>query len=83
MPTPVEQRRRARRPGGPRPAERPSVEIPFGRMNYIVFAAAAVVILAGYFALSRGSITLAPFLLLLGYLVLIPWGILARSGKGE
>jgi len=37
-----------------------------------------VVILAGYVALSRGSITLAPILLLLGYLVLIPWGILAK-----
>jgi hypothetical protein len=44
---------------------------------------AAVVILAGYFALSKGSITLAPFLLLLGYLILIPWGILARPSKGE
>lgn len=52
-------------------------------MNYLIFAAAAVVILAGYFALSKGSITLAPFLLLLGYLVLIPWGIMARSSKGE
>jgi len=34
--------------------------------------------LAGYVALSRGSITLAPILLLTGYLVLIPWGILAK-----
>ena len=83
MPTPVEQRKRSRRPGGPRPAEPASVEIPFGKMNYIIFAAAAAVILLGYFALSRGSITLAPFLLLVGYLVLIPWGILARSSKGE
>lgn len=83
MPTPVEQRKRSRRPGGPRPVEPASVEIPFGKMNYIIFAAAAVVILLGYFALSRGSITLAPFLLLVGYLVLIPWGILARSSKGE
>lgn len=83
MPTPVEQRKRSKRPGGPRPAEPSSVEIPFGKTNYIIFAVAAVVILAGYFALSRGSITLAPFLLLLGYLVLIPWGILARTSKGE
>jgi hypothetical protein len=83
MPTPAEQRRRSRRPGGPRPAEPASVEIPFGRMNYLIFAAAAVVILAGYFALSKGSITLAPFLLLIGYLVLIPWGIMARSSGGE
>ncbi len=78
MPSPVEQRRRAQRARGPRPAEAPSAELPFGRKNYVLFAAAAVVILVGYIALSRGSITLAPILLLLGYLVLIPWGILAK-----
>lgn len=70
-----EPRRRSRR----QPAREPQgVEIPFGRKNYILFAAAAIVILAGYIALSRGSITLAPILLLTGYLVLIPWGILAK-----
>jgi hypothetical protein len=58
--------------------EAPSVELPFAAKNYVIFSAAAVVILAGYVALSRGSITLAPILLLVGYLVLIPWGILAR-----
>jgi hypothetical protein len=54
------------------------VDLPFGRKNYILFGLAAIVILAGYIALSRGSITLAPILLLTGYLVLIPWGILAK-----
>ena len=78
MPSPVEQRRRAQRARGPRPSESPSVELPFGRKNYVLFAAAALVILVGYIALSRGSITLAPILLLLGYVVLIPWGILAK-----
>lgn len=78
MPTPVEQRRRSQRAKGPRPVEAPSADLPFTRRNYILFSAAAVVILAGYIALSRGSTTLAPILLLLGYLVLIPWGILAR-----
>ncbi|MBI4365067.1 MAG: hypothetical protein HY568_06535 [Candidatus Latescibacteria bacterium] len=77
MPSPAELRRQ-RRGSGPRPAEPPSVELPFGRRNYLLFAVAAVVILAGYIALSRGSITLAPILLLVGYLVLIPWGILAK-----
>jgi len=77
MPTPAEQRRQRRGPG-PKPTERPNVELPFGRKNYILFAIAALVIIAGYVALSRGSITLAPILLLVGYLVLIPWGILAK-----
>ncbi|TMQ55660.1 MAG: DUF3098 domain-containing protein [Candidatus Eisenbacteria bacterium] len=77
MPTPAELRRQRRGPG-PRPSEPPNVELPFGRKNYILFGLAALVILVGYVALSKGSITLAPILLLTGYLVLIPWGILAK-----
>ena len=77
MPTPAEIRRQ-RRGTGPKPAEPPGVEIPFGKKNYVIFGVAALVILAGYLALSKGSITLAPILLLLGYLVLIPLGILAK-----
>jgi hypothetical protein len=74
--TPVdESRRRQRRQAAREPQ---GVEIPFGRKNYILFGIAAVVILAGYIALSRGSITLAPILLLTGYLGLIPGGILAK-----
>jgi len=73
-----EVRRKARK-GVPARVERSSgVDLPFGRKNYILFGLAAVVILAGYISLSRGSITLAPILLLTGYLVLIPWGILAK-----
>ena len=76
--SPEEPRRRPRRGARARSAEPQGVDIPFTRKNYVIFGIAAVVILAGYIALSRGSITLAPILLLLGYLVLIPWGILAK-----
>ena len=75
MAPPEETRRRQRRQAAREPQ---GVEIPFGKKNYILFIAAAIVILAGYVALSQGSITLAPILLLTGYLVLIPWGILAK-----
>jgi len=78
MPTSAEMRRQRRGGQGPRPNEPPNVELPFGRKNYVLFGLAALVILAGYIALSKGSITLAPILLLTGYLVLIPWGILAK-----
>ncbi len=78
MPNPTEPRKRPRRGATARQSEVAGIEIPFGRKNYIIFAVAAAVILAGYVALSRGSITLAPILLLTGYLVLIPWGILAK-----
>jgi hypothetical protein len=77
MPTPAEIRRQ-RRGQGPRPSEPPNAEIPFGKKSYILFGIAALVIVAGYITLSRGSITIAPILLLTGYLVLIPWGILAK-----
>lgn len=76
--SPEEPRRRPRRGASTRSAEPQGVDIPFTRKNYVIFGIAALVILAGYVALSRGSITLAPILLLLGYLVLIPWGILAK-----
>jgi hypothetical protein len=47
----------------------------------MVIGAGLVAILAGFFALSRGSITLAPFLLVAGYCVLIPVGILLPSER--
>ncbi|HLQ66314.1 MAG TPA: hypothetical protein VK123_03675 [Candidatus Limnocylindrales bacterium] len=78
MATAGEARRKARKVEGRRQVERPEVELPFSRKNYIIFGLAAITVVAGYIALSKGSITLAPILLLLGYLVLIPWGILAK-----
>ena len=78
MATASEARRKARKSEGKRPAERPDVELPFTRKNYLLFGLAAISIIVGYIALSSGSITLAPILLLIGYLVLIPWGILAK-----
>jgi len=74
----ADARRRGRRPGGPKPVAPPAAELPFGRRNYALFGVAALIIIAGYVALSRGSITLAPILLLLGYLVVIPWAILTK-----
>ena len=53
--------------------------IAFGPRNYVLFAAAVVAIVVGYVLLSRGDITLAPILLILGYLVLLPAGILIRN----
>lgn len=55
--------------------------LPLGRRNWMVIGAGLVAILAGFFALSRGSITLAPFLLVAGYCVLIPVGILLPAEK--
>lgn len=43
---------------------------------YVWWAAAAVVLIAGYADLWRGGETLAPILLILGYCVLVPVAIL-------
>jgi hypothetical protein len=52
--------------------------IAFGPTNYALFGAAVLTIGIGYLLLGRGSITLAPILLVLGYLVFLPAGILVR-----
>ena len=52
--------------------------IAFGPTNYALFGAAVLTIAIGYVLLGRGSITLAPILLVLGYLVFLPAGILVR-----
>lgn len=53
-----------------------------GTVNLVLLAAALAVIVAGYVLLERGSITAAPILLVLGYLILIPAGLLLGSRGG-
>lgn len=47
----------------------------FGPRNYAAFGAALVCLAAGYVSLNAGSTTLAPVLLVLGYLVFVPVGL--------
>ena len=57
-----------------------------GRKNLVLFGSGLLAVLIGFLLLMTGDITLAPILLLTGYLVLIPWSLVARSGdrsKGE
>jgi len=59
--------------------------LPFERENYIIFGIGLLFILAGYIALSGSSVsgfvplTLAPLLLVIGYCVIIPIGIMYRK----
>ncbi len=55
------------------------IKWPYGKKNYIFFAVAMLVIIIGFFTLSQGSITLAPILLVLGYLVLIPISLMVKD----
>jgi hypothetical protein len=47
----------------------------FGPKNYIVLGAALASLALGYGLLTKGSTTLAPVLLVLGYCVLFPVGL--------
>ena len=48
--------------------------------NLIGFAVGGALIAAGFFALARGSLTLAPILLVAGYCVAIPIAIMIGGG---
>ncbi len=71
--------------GGQR-VERESADLSFGPRNYAVLGAALAAIVIGFVLLSRGSITAAPILLVLGYCVLVPYGLATgrrNSASGE
>lgn len=58
----------------------------WGRLNSVLLSIGILVLVAGYVALSKGSITLAPVLLVVGYCGLIPASLLIRGrveGSGE
>ncbi len=60
---------------------------PLERENFIILGVGLLVIIAGYIALSGNvvagfsQLTLAPFLLIVGYCVVIPIGIMYRKKK--
>jgi len=57
----------------------------FGKINYILFSGALVLIISGYVIMARGSVnsfqslTLAPIMLFLGYIVMIPIALIYRK----
>ena len=58
----------------------------WGFRNNVLLGLGLAGLVAGYVALSRGSTTLAPILLVAGYCVLIPASLLIRErarGSGE
>ena len=63
----------------------PEVDLGFrwGLFNSLCLAAGIVLLVAGYFSLAKGSITLAPLLLVIGYCVFIPGSFLVRVGGTE
>jgi hypothetical protein len=54
----------------------------WGVINTALLGLGVAVLAAGYMSLSKGSLTLAPALLVIGYCVLIPTALLVR-GSGS
>jgi hypothetical protein len=55
----------------------------FQLINWLLLAAAVILIGIGFFSLSRGSITLAPILLVAGYCVVMPLALLLRIKRSK
>ena len=55
----------------------------WGRLNTFLLAGAILFLAVGYYSLTKGSITLAPALLVTGYCVLIPGSLLVRGNSPE
>jgi len=66
---------------GVRKAPEADLGFDWGPLNSLLLALGVAVVAIGYVALSRGSVTLAPVLLVLGYCVLIPASLLMRGRR--
>lgn len=52
--------------------------VQFGMKNYVIGAAGLLSIILGFLSLYKGSITLAPILLVLGYCIIVPIALLIK-----
>ena len=60
----------------PKTGGSPKAPLRFSTVNGILAAAGILTVALGFFLLSEGSITAAPLLLVLGYVVLLPLAII-------
>ncbi len=77
----VEKKKSSAGEGGRRPREDVPSAIGFTSHNIKLLIVSLVVIVLGFIFLSRGSITLAPILLVLGYCVLVPISIIYKPKR--
>jgi hypothetical protein len=65
--------------------------VPFvlGTMNYVLFGLGMLIVIVGYVSLAQGpadsfwSLTLAPILLVIGYVIVIPLAIMYKGSKSQ
>lgn len=74
----MSRRKRAPTARSSEPAEPARPTLAFSRTNATWLGAAAITIVAGYALLAAGSMTIAALLLVLGYCVLMPVGIIKK-----
>ncbi len=59
-------------------------ELRFGLLNWVLLGAAVLAIVGGYAMLAGGSTVAAPMLLVIGYVILMPLGIILEGdGHGR
>lgn len=59
-----------------KPTPDPSGSLRFSRVNAVIGGLALVSVVLGYYLLAQGSVTAAPILLVVGYVVLMPLAII-------
>lgn len=69
------------RPRSQRRAAEADLGLNWAPLNSALLGVGVVLLLLGYLALSKGSITLAPILLVAGYVVVIPAALLLVGRK--
>ncbi|MCX7785702.1 MAG: DUF3098 domain-containing protein [candidate division WOR-3 bacterium] len=72
----LDKKKEIKKPTAPKVPPRPNIV--FKTKNYILFFAGVLTIIVGFITLSKGSITLAPILLVVGYVILIPLSIIVK-----
>jgi hypothetical protein len=82
----AERKPNVTRPRGLKKAVEPDLGFAWGPTNNLLLGLGLVALVTGYLALSNGSTTLAPILLVAGYCGLIPASLLVgrrAQGSGE
>lgn len=78
MPRPTPSQRRAS-PQSSQVAASGESSLRFDLQNWVLLLAGLACIVLGFVLLARGSVTAAPLLVVLGYVGLVPFGILRRG----
>ena len=69
------------RPRGQRKPAESDLGFSWGRINSALLGLGVALLLSGYYSLSRGSITMAPILLVAGYVVVVPASLVLVGKK--